>query len=135
MEYKHTLAKYADNIRLARSVILIDPDDDSYSLIQVPQYGFVIDVWLHKTLAATAAGALVSVGFEGNGETADTDAFIDVTLGDASVLGVVRAIHDGQPGSRGKWFDDAGGSITLTCDDDGGTGGTFMVMALFVVIH
>ena len=135
MEFKHTHAKSADDPRLVNSVRLIDPDDDVYSLIQIPQWAFIVDVWLHKLLAATAAGALVSVGFTGNGETADPDAFIDVILGEADALGVVRAIHDGQPASRGKWFNDAGGSITLTCDDNGGTGGTFMVTVLYYIIH
>ena len=135
MVFKHTHAKRADNLRLVNSVQLIDPEDDIYSLIQIPQWGFVIDIWLHKLLAATAGGALVSVGFTGNGETADPDGFIDIILGEATSLGVVRAINDGQPGSKGKWFNDAGGAITLTCDDNGGTGGTFMVTALFVVIH
>lgn len=135
MIFKHTHAKSADDPRLFNSVRLIDPDDDTYSLIQIPKWAFIVDVWLHKLLAATAAGALVSVGFTGNGETADTDAFIDSILGEADALGVVRAIHDGQPASRGKWFNDASGAITLTCDDNGGTGGTFMVTALYYVIH
>lgn len=135
MEFKHTHQKNADNLRLVNSVTLIDPDDDIYSLITIPQWGFVMDVWLHKLLAATGAGALVSVGFTGNSETADPDAFIDTILGEATILGVVRAVNDGQPGSKGKWFNDAGGSITLTCDDNGGTGGTFMVTALYTVIH
>lgn len=135
MELKYTHTKSADDPRLVNSVILIDPDDDDYAMIQIPKWAFIVDVWLHKLTAATAAGALVSVGFTGNGETADPDAFIDTILGEADSLGVVRAIHDGQPASRGKWFNDAGGAITLTCDDNGGTGGTFMVTALFYIIH
>ena len=135
MEYKESHVRKSDNFRFARSVTLIDPDDDAYCLIDIPQFAFVVDVWLHKILAATAAGALVSVGFIGNGETADPDGFIDTILGEADSLGVVRAIQDGQPASRGKWFNDASGAITLTCDDNGGTGGTFFVTAMYSVIH
>lgn len=135
MIFKDTHAKKADNFRLVQSVKLIEPADETYSLFSIPKYAFVTDVWLIKEVAATAAGALVSVGFTGNGETADPDAFIDVILGEATTTGVVRAIQDGQPASRGKWFSTAGGAITLTCDDNGGTAGTFIVSALFVILH
>lgn len=135
MIFKDTHAKKADNFRLVQSVKLIEPADEIYSLFSIPKYAFVTDVWLIKEVAATAAGALVSVGFTGNGETADPDAFIDVILGEATTTGVVRAIQDGQPASRGKWFSTAGGAITLTCDDNGGTAGTFIVSALFIILH
>lgn len=134
-EFKHTHEKSADDFRFVRSVILIEPADETYALIQIPHYAYVLDVWLHKTTAYGDAGATISVGFIGNGESADSDGFIDTTLGDADAAGVVRAVGDAQPGSQGKWFNDAGGMITVTCDDNAGTIGTFFIVAHFVVIH
>ena len=135
MIFKHTHQKSADNIRLVRSVILFEPADEVYSLITIPQHAFVTDVWLIKTVAASAATATVSVGFTGNGETADPDGFIDTVLGDADAVGVVRASDDTQPGSKGKWFKDAGGAITVTTVDDTGTAGAFYVVVSYVIIH
>jgi len=135
MIYKDTHERASDNFRFKRSVKLIAPADEGYCLIRIPQFSHVIGVWLHKTVAFSDAGALLSVGFIGNGETADPDAFIDTILGEASSVGVVNAIQDGQPASRGKWFNDASGAITATCDDNGGTAGTFFVAVCYSVIH
>ncbi len=135
MIFKYTYAKRADNFRLVRSIKLIEPADETYSLIQIPQYAFITDVWLTKLVAYGDLAAVLTVGFTGNGEAADPDGFIDATLGDADAAGIVRATEDTQPGSKGKWFNTAGGAITATCDDNAGTVGTFFVSALFVVIH
>ncbi len=135
VEFMHTNEKAADAPRCVRSVTLIEPADDTYALIQIPHYAYVLDVILHKTTAYGDAGATISVGFIGNGETADPDGFIDTTLGNADAADVIRASGDAQPGSQGKWFNDAGGMITVTCDDNGGTVGTFFIVAHFFVIH
>ena len=135
MIYKESHVRKSDNFRLARSVKLIAPADETYCLIDIPQFAFVADVWLYKATAYGDAGATLSVGFIGNGEVADPDGFIDATLCDADAAGMVRAVGDAQPGSQGKWFNDASGAITATCDDNAGTVGTFFLMALYSVIH
>lgn len=128
-------SRKADNTRFVRSALLIAPADDTYHLINIPKYAFVSEVWLYKLVAGTVVGCTISVGFVGNGETADPDGFIDTTLGDGDAAGVIKASGDTQPASQGKWFSDASGNITLTCVDDIGVSATMFVATSYVVIH
>lgn len=105
----------ADNYRLARSKTLYELDDDTYYLVRIPKYAFVDQIWLWVTQAyAGGASGAATVGFIGNGETADPDGFMDATQAAARVAGMKIMTGDTQPGSKGKWFTDAGGLLTIT---------------------
>lgn len=89
---------------------------DTYRLIRVPKLHFVKGIWLWKHTALTSGTtATLSIGFQGNGESADVDYFMDTTSADAENAGTemgIEALHSG------KYFNAANGIITLT------TGGT-----------
>jgi len=105
----------ADNIRFARSKTLYEKADGTYNLINIPKFAFVTAVWLIITQAyAGGAGDTCTVGFTGNGETADPDGFIDDTFAAATSTGVKCSNGDAQPASSGKWFNTAGGQLTIT---------------------
>ena len=104
-----------DNIRLARSKTLVEKADGTYNLITLPKSTFVTQIWFYvsQAYAGGAAGA-ATIGFTGNGETADPDGFMDATQAGARAAGMKIMSDDTQPGSKGKWFNDAGGCITIT---------------------
>lgn len=107
--------KAADNYRLAKSKSLITLADGAYNLIRIPKYSFVDQIWLYVTQAyAGGASGAATIGFTGNGETADPDGFMDATQAGARATGMKLMTADAQPGSKGKWFSDAGGMLTLT---------------------
>jgi hypothetical protein len=104
--------KLSDFSYLARSGNLVNPADGTYNLIKLPKNAFVEDVWLD--VYDLDADGTVTVGFLGNKETADPDGFIDATLGVTSSVAIIRATDDAQPASKGKWFNDGSGMITVT---------------------
>jgi len=127
----------SDNYRLVRSKTLLNLDSDTYDIIYVPRYAFVTDLWLYVSVAMAGGGAgTVTIGFKGNGETADPDGFMDAGTCICTATGYKRAIQDAQPASQGKWFNDAAGCITITIAN--GTHTTLMtgfVFAQFSVLH
>lgn len=105
----------ADNVRLARSRTLLDLADGTYNLIRIPKFAFVNGVFLSITTAyAGGAGETVTLGFTGNGESADADGFMDNTLAAGTATGMKCSFDDGQPASLGKWFQTASGMLTMT---------------------
>jgi hypothetical protein len=110
----------SDNFRLARSKILSEKTDGTYSIIDIPRYAFVCDVWLYITQAYAGGGVdgTATIGFTGNGETADPDGFMDIAACSATITGYKRASDDSQPASLGKWFNSGRGTITITLADN-----------------
>lgn len=107
--------KTSDNFRLARSNTLYTLADGTYSLLVIPKFAFVDGVWFWVTQAyAGGSGGSATIGFTGNGETADPDGFMDATACGARALGMKAMEDDTQPGSKGKWFSAAGGLLTIT---------------------
>jgi hypothetical protein len=127
----------ADNLRLCRSKTLLNLADGTYNLIVIPRYAFVIESWVIITTAyAGGSGATGTLGFVGNGESADPDGFMDATQMAVRVAGTKRMTPDTQPGSQGKWFNTAGGLLTITLAASTDT--TLMighVFMMFSVIH
>lgn len=124
----------ADNYRLAKSKTLIDLTDDTYYLIQIPKYAFVRSVWLFISTAYDTAGASVTVGWVGNGETAVPAGFISADVADCTVAGLKVALKDTLTPFPGKYFNSASGLLTLTSNKNAGTGGTMIVFAEYSVI-
>lgn len=105
----------SDNFRLARSKNLYELADDTYDLILIPKMGFVTQIWF-SVVQAYAGGSTGSatIGFKGNGESADPDGFMDATACGARATGYKLMSDDAQPGSKGKWFNSASGFVTIT---------------------
>lgn len=116
----------ADNRVLERSRLLVTPADDTYNVIKVPRFAFVVNVYLHVQTAFGALGS-VTVGFAGNGETANATYFLDAALADATDAGMRQA-------DIAKYFPTAAGMITVTTVAGGGAG-KLLVFADYCVIH
>jgi hypothetical protein len=127
-------AQQSDRIWVARSETFVDPDDGYYAVIKVPTKALITQVWIHIATAFTAAGAILTVGFEGNGDTAVTNCFFTTDIAKPTETGIKRSFPDVAVSVEGKWFDTYRGVITITTDDQGGTAGTFTVFAEFAEI-
>jgi hypothetical protein len=127
----------SDNFRVARSKTLVNLADGTYNIIPIPRYAFVSGIWLIVTTAyAGGADGAATIGFTGNGESADADGFMDAAACGARATGTKVMWDDGQPGSKGKWFSAASGMLTITLDDGSDT--TLMigtVIMQYSVIH
>ena len=129
--------KLSDFTYLARSHKLVNVADGTYNLFHIPRNAFVEEVWMSIEVAGTGGtpNSTLTVGFSGNTETADPDGFIDATLGTTTAIKVVRASADAQPGSKGKWFVDGSGMLTVTsAKGTTTTGPTVVVFARYSVI-
>jgi len=124
-------SRTADNFRMMRSGKVTLTADDSYAVVKVPKKAFVVGVWLEIITAfddKTTDGT-ITVGFSGNGETADPDYFMDNTAAAPLVVGMKEV-------TKGKWFGDASGLITLTvADNDSTVDPVVRVWVLYSVIH
>ena len=104
-------SKSDDNLRVTRSGAVTLSANETYALVKVPMNAFILGIWLHKTTAFDAAtdgtSGTLTLGFVGNGESADVDYFMSDETVDSDATGIVT--HDG-----GKHFSAAGGYITIT---------------------
>ena len=119
-------SRHSDAVRLVASKTFVTPADGTHMAIRIPQWAFVTRVWTNITTGYTNAGATF---------TADTDAFMGTAAVQPTVAALRSSNEDNNPASQGKYFDSAGGMITVTIDDNGGTAGTFTVFAEYYVIH
>lgn len=124
-------SRSADNIRMMRSGKVTLSADDTYYVLKLPKKAFVVGVWLEIITAfddQTTDGT-ITVGFSGNGETADADYFMDNTAAAPLVTGMKEV-------TKGKWFGDASGLITVTANDNDSTVDPVVrVWVLYSVIH
>jgi len=112
-------AALSENYLLAKSKRLYNKADDVYNIIRIPRYAFLSEVYVLVTVpvsGGTGSSSELLVGFSGNQETADPDAFID-SVADIETAGMYRMSADGQPGSAGKWFNSGSGMLTITIDN------------------
>lgn len=127
--------RYSDRFMLGASRIMVAPDDATYAVIQIPKYAFITDVWLNIRTAYVAGSPVLTVGFEGNGETANTAFFITNDIADPFVAGIKRSVEDTLTSKPSKYFSGGSGAITVTVAAGGAsTEGTFEVFAQYVVI-
>lgn len=124
-------SRAADNFRIMRSGKVTLSADDTYYVLKLPKKAFVVGVWLEILTAfddQTTDGT-ITVGFSGNGETADADYFMDNTAAAPLVTGMKEV-------TKGKWFSDASGLITVTANDNDSTvNPVIRVWVLYSVIH
>ena len=127
---------FADNLRLVKSKLIIDPSDDTYLLSPIPKFAFVKSVWLQVVEAADVNPEACEVGWQGNGETAVTNGFISTDIADPTVTGLKKAMKDTLVAFEGKYFSDASGMLTFTyAAGDATTLGSFYIFAEYIVIH
>jgi hypothetical protein len=124
----------ADNFRLFRSRHIVAPVvAGTYGVVRLPRYAFVRNVWVLTETVVTGTTVENTIGFTGNGETADTDFFFE----SSDLIGRTVEMQSADGGTmpfRGKWFNNASGMITLTAAD-AWTAGKLIVFAEFSVIH
>ena len=124
-------SRSADNFRMMRSGKITLSADDTYQVIKLPKKAFVVGVWLEILTAfddQTTDGT-ITVGFSGNGETADADYFMDNTAAAPLVTGMKEV-------TKGKWFGTSSGLITVTANDNDSTvDPVIRVWVLYSVIH
>lgn len=127
-----------DSVRLARSKNLIDKADGTYNIIRFPHYAFVREVVLIITVAyGEIKDGTITLGFTGNGETADPNGFMTAAHAMAAVTGSKKMSDDvGAAWYAGKWFNTAGGQMTITfAKNNCTTLITGVVFAEYYVIH
>ena len=115
------------------SKLIASPADGAHDVCWIPPRTFVKSVSIVKTTAYAAATATITIGFKGNGETADPDAFLISSVIDPDALGSVKSEMGAALNAGGKYFSQKG-CITVTCDDDGGAAGTFQIFVEYAQI-
>lgn len=102
------------------------PADGTHLCVKIPARALVTDIIIEKSVVFAEAGSIITVGFSGNGETADVDAFMSNAVFVPGSLGFVSIKQGAVKNSGGKYFTTAG-AITVSTAKDGGTAGTFKV--------
>jgi hypothetical protein len=130
--YGHAMAEH---FRLWKSKRLSAPADGTYNVIRVPKNALVMDVWLNVTTAFVGGTPSLTVGWIGNGETANPAGFMDEVIAACKTTGLKRAAKDTAVSSPGKYFSSAGGAITVTVVNSTATvQGIFRVYCTYAVI-
>ena len=127
-------SKFADNFRIAASKLMLAPADATYNIIKIPKHALITDCWIQIVTAFTI-DASVTVGWLGNGETAETDGFITEEIADPHNVGLKRAFNTTTTTFPGKYFSDASGAVTATVLDNNGAVGDFRVFLTYTVIY
>ena len=127
---------FADNLRLAKSKVLLNPSDATYNLIRIPKFAFVKNVWLQVITACDVLPSNLTIGWLGNAETANASGFMSFDVAYPIVKGLKRAQSDTKTTFEGKYFSGGSGAITLTyAVGTATTVGTFRVFAEYIVIY
>jgi len=124
--------KAADNYRIGKSRTILTPAAATYWLYRFPRYTLVTDVWLYVPTAGSSD--TVSIGWVGNGETAQAAGFLDIDVAAVMETGMKRAQHSTLVAFEGKYFNSAGGLLTMTVGTIQTTG-EFHVFVQYTIIH
>ena len=125
---------FSDNTRLAKGKTMIAPANATYNLVQIPRFSLVKAIYLWVVSAYAGGAPVVTIGFIGNGESADVDAFMTNVETDPTFVGMKNSIHGSALWADGKYFDAASGAITLTTAK-GTTAGNLIVFVDYCVVH
>jgi hypothetical protein len=105
----------SDNFRLARSKTLYELADGTYNIIQIPKFAFIDQLWFIVTQAyAGGSGGNATIGWTGNATTASAAGFMAAGTTLARAAGTKIMTADTAAGSKGKWFSDGSGCVTIT---------------------
>jgi hypothetical protein len=126
----------SDNIYFMKSKLLVAPDDETYALLRVPQYALIIDVILFIPTAYVAGAPVLSIGWLGNSQSAQTGGFIPSDLTRPWETGIKYSADATLVSTRSKYFNTKGGLITATIAAGGAsTEGSFQVFAHYCIIQ
>lgn len=122
---------YTDRVFFTKSARFLNPGTDTYNVVRLGPRAFVKDVYLQIDTAydEDSTGSLL-VGFIGNKETADPDAFMNNEATNPTATGMKRACVGGADWALGKYFNKCGGLVTVTTDK--GDSSTDVDFTLFV---
>lgn len=128
--------RMSDISYMLKSQTMVAPDDGYYGLIRVPKYAFVTDVWLDISVAYVGGAPSLSIGWLGNGQTAQEDGFIPEDISQPGVLGLKYSAPAAINAARSKYFGSKGGMITATiAAGSATTEGTFTVFCQYYIIQ
>ena len=128
-----TTVKLSDNVYTARSKWLVDRSDGTYGLIRLPKNSFVSDVWFLVATVFSGGTPTVTIGWIGNGETAQASGFMSDEISKCTELGLKRSYRDNLLSYGGKYFYTSSGMITLTIAGTP-TAGKALVLVNYAII-
>ncbi|KKS16788.1 MAG: hypothetical protein UU74_C0033G0020 [Candidatus Woesebacteria bacterium GW2011_GWA1_41_7] len=126
-------ARKQSDVLWVRASIKVAPADGTHVVCPIPANTLVEEVKVYKSVAFTAAGSTLKVGFTGNKEVAVTDYFMTSETALPGEVGMVSSFQGKVPGSGGKYFTHPG-NITITTNDNGGTAGTLQVFVKYAQV-
>ena len=127
---------FTDQAYFTKSKRFLNPASETYYTLRLPSHSFVKDVFVQIDTAyeAMSTGAIL-IGFIGNGESADTDAFMNNAGTDPLNTGMKRASVGGADWALGKYFNTSGGGITVTTDiGDSATDVDFTIFVDYAIV-
>ena len=127
----YVIRKQSDVVWAKASKVLATPADGTHTVCRIPKNTLVTNIIINKTVAYSAAGSIVTVGFTGNNEAADIDAFMSEVIFAPLVVGTSSINQGAVKNSGGKYFTQAG-AITVSTNDNAGTAGTFQVFVEYI---
>lgn len=123
----------ADNMRLVKSASILDGADNSYFMVKVPRFSLVISI-IVELISPFGTTSTITVGFDGNKETADPDAFLlNANIDPDGANKLISLASSTGINRGGKWFSQANAVITL--DLVKGNAGALAEVRLFVGYH
>ena len=131
---------FSDVIRFAKSrpvMVSTSFTNLTADLIRVPKYAFVTGLRVLITTPLSGGTPSLTIGYSGNGATADTEGFMISDVVDPETAGM-KNMKDGviatAPGSQGKYFSGGAGVVTATLSGTP-TAGVFYVFVDYRVIY
>lgn len=106
-----------------------------YGLFRIPRYSLIMDIWVLVITAFDGTADAMTLGFQGNQETADPDGFMDAAQAALGTAGVKRATSDAQPWSEGKYFNNGSGVITASMTPGTSTAGEAYVFVSMYQVY
>ncbi len=124
----------ADNIRLARSKVIMAPADGTHNVIRLPNKAFSIDVFI-SIISPYSSGSTGTITVGIDGPVTDPDGLLTSTYIDPNTAGISRASGGTAALAEGYWFSQTG-AITLTSAIGNSSAEiTCEVFAFYSVIH
>lgn len=94
-----------------------------YEILSVPRKTFIKDIFVDVVSAYDTDGTII-VGFKGNKESADANAFFTGVDANINAAGLYRMTIDSSALYKiGKYFDDGSGTITATISEGASSDG------------
>jgi len=125
-------SRFADNVRLAKSRSILTPAAGILNLVRLPKNAFVKKVWLK--VITVGSSDTISIGWIGNGETAQAAGFLSTDIAKVTVAGMKESTKDTLVSESSKYFSGASGSLTMTIGTTQTTG-SFLVFCEYSVIY